>query len=144
MMLRHGKMVKYDETRQIIQAPRMDYTKALVSVRSIKHKEKTPATSPVLQVKNVTAAYGGYVKVLQDVSVDVHPGQTLAVVIESGSGKSTLARVITGLLPPMSGRHRFRRPHAHAEARQPLQGRSARVADDLPDGRRGDEPAPDR
>ncbi|RWI44750.1 MAG: ABC transporter ATP-binding protein, partial [Mesorhizobium sp.] len=103
MVLRHGEMVEHGVTRQIIEAPRMDYTKALVSVRSIEHKEKTPANNPVLEVKNVTAAYGGHVKVLQDVSVDVHPGQTLAVVGESGSGKSTLARVITGLLPPISG-----------------------------------------
>ncbi|TIV63195.1 MAG: ABC transporter ATP-binding protein, partial [Mesorhizobium sp.] len=73
MVLRHGEMVEYGETRQIIEAPRMDYTKALVSVRSIDHKEKTPANNPVLEVKNVTAAYGGHVKVLQDVSVDVHP-----------------------------------------------------------------------
>ncbi|RUV40075.1 ABC transporter ATP-binding protein [Mesorhizobium sp. M1A.T.Ca.IN.004.03.1.1] len=103
MVLRHGKMVEHGETRQIIEAPRTDYTKALVSVRSIEHQEKRPAACPVLEVRNITAAYGGHVKVLQDVSVEVHPGQTLAVVGESGSGKSTLARAITGLLPPTSG-----------------------------------------
>jgi peptide/nickel transport system ATP-binding protein len=55
-------------------------------------------------VKNVTAAYGhGAIKVLKNVSVDLLPGQTLAVVGESGSGKSTLARAITGLLPPEQG-----------------------------------------
>ncbi|MER9794763.1 ABC transporter ATP-binding protein [Mesorhizobium sp. M0213] len=103
MVLRYGKMVEHGETRQIIEAPRMDYTKALVSVRSIEHEEKEPTPKPLLSVRNVTAAYGGgAVKVLQDVSVDVHPGQTLAVVGESGSGKSTLARVITGLLPPVA------------------------------------------
>ncbi|MEZ5809953.1 MAG: ABC transporter ATP-binding protein [Rhizobiaceae bacterium] len=104
MVLRHGKMVEHGETRQIIEAPREEYTKALVSVRSISHEEKKPTPEPLLRVENVTAAYGGgTVKVLKNVSVDVHPGQTLAVVGESGSGKSTLARAITGLLPPMEG-----------------------------------------
>ncbi|AZO52011.1 MAG: ABC transporter ATP-binding protein [Mesorhizobium sp.] len=104
MVLRDGKTVEHGETRQIIEAPRMDYTKALVSVRSIEHEEKGPTPKPLLSVEHVTAAYGGgAVKVLQGVSVDVHPGQTLAVVGESGSGKSTLARVVTGLLPPIAG-----------------------------------------
>ncbi len=104
MVLRHGKLVEYGDTRQIIKEPRQDYTNALVSVHHIDHTEKKPTATPVLSVKNVTAAYGGgLIKVLKDVSVDIHPGQTLAVVGESGSGKSTLARAITGLLPPQSG-----------------------------------------
>lgn len=103
MVLRHGKVVEHGEVRQIIEAPREEYTKALVSVREIAHQAKLPDGQPVLSVQNVTAAYSGNVKVLHDVSVAVHPGQTLAVVGESGSGKSTLARVITGLLPPVSG-----------------------------------------
>ncbi|MGO7998535.1 ATP-binding cassette domain-containing protein, partial [Rhizobium ruizarguesonis] len=41
------------------------------------------------------------------VTLHVPKGQTLAFVGESGSGKSTLARVITGLLPPSSGRGVF-------------------------------------
>ena len=103
MVLRHGNMVEYGTTDQIINAPREDYTKALVSVRSIHHDEKQP-TEPVLRVENITARYKGTsFDVLHDVSVDLSLGQTLAVVGESGSGKSTLARVITGLLPPRSG-----------------------------------------
>jgi len=104
MVLRHGKLVEWGGTRQIIKEPRQEYTNALVSVHHIEHAEKAPTTTPVLSVKNVTAAYGGgKVKVLKNVSVDIHPGQTLAVVGESGSGKSTLARAITGLLPPEEG-----------------------------------------
>jgi peptide/nickel transport system ATP-binding protein len=104
MVLRHGKTVEWGDTRQIITEPRQDYTKALVSVHHIDHAEMTPKGAPLLSVKNVTAAYGGgSIKVLNNVSVDIYPGQTLAVVGESGSGKSTLARAITGLLPPEQG-----------------------------------------
>jgi peptide/nickel transport system ATP-binding protein len=104
MVLRHGKLVEWGDTRQIIHAPRQDYTKALVSVNRIAHEEQHADKAPLLSVANVTAAYGGgAIRVLKDVSVEVHPGQTLAVVGESGSGKSTLARAITGLLPPMAG-----------------------------------------
>ncbi|MEI9406055.1 ABC transporter ATP-binding protein [Mesorhizobium argentiipisi] len=104
MVLRHGRLVEWGGTRQIIKEPRQEYTNALVSVHEIEHQEQQPGTAPMLSVKNVTAAYGGgHVKVLKNVSVDIYPGQTLAVVGESGSGKSTLARAITGLLPPEQG-----------------------------------------
>ncbi|MFD3190159.1 ABC transporter ATP-binding protein [Sedimentitalea sp. HM32M-2] len=104
MVLRHGDMVEYGSTDQIINAPSEEYTRALVSVRSIKHVEKPPTAEPVLSVQNITARYPGTnFDVLHDVTVELHPGQTLAVVGESGSGKSTLARVITGLLPPSAG-----------------------------------------
>ncbi|WP_299769611.1 ABC transporter ATP-binding protein [uncultured Tateyamaria sp.] len=107
MVLRHGEKVEYGTTDQIINTPQEEYTKALVSVRSIEHEEKQP-TEPVLRVENITARYKGTnFDVLHDVSVDISPGQTLAVVGESGSGKSTLARVITGLLPPTAGKITF-------------------------------------
>lgn len=107
MVLRHGRMVELGDTAQIIHAPREDYTRALVSVRGLEHAEKPPAP-PVLSIQNVTARYRGTTfDVLKNVTVDLPPGQTLAVVGESGSGKSTLARAITGLLPPSSGRITF-------------------------------------
>jgi peptide/nickel transport system ATP-binding protein len=107
MVLRHGRMVELGDTGQIIHRPAQDYTKALVSVRSLEHHEKPPAP-PVLEVKNITARYRGTnFDVLKNVSVDLPAGQTLAVVGESGSGKSTLARAITGLLPPGQGRITF-------------------------------------
>ncbi len=103
LVLRGGKMVEYGTTDQIINAPKEDYTRALVSVRSIDHVEK-PEAAPVLTVKGITARYSGTkFDVLKNVSVDLAAGQTLAVVGESGSGKSTLARVITGLLPASKG-----------------------------------------
>ena len=52
MVLRHGKMVEHGTTEQIITAPREEYTRALVSVRSIDHEEKAPA-DPILTVSTM-------------------------------------------------------------------------------------------
>ena len=121
LVLRHGKMVEYGTTEQIITRPQEEYTRALVSVRGIEHAEKDPEAEPVLRVQNVTARYKGtHFDVLKNVSVDLPPGHTLAVVGESGSGKSTLARAITGLLPPTQGRITF----AGRELSRALAGRS--------------------
>ncbi|PSL21225.1 ABC transporter ATP-binding protein [Shimia abyssi] len=108
LVLKMGDMVEYGSVDQIINAPKEDYTRALVSVRSIDHEEKTATSEPVLKVEGVTARYRGTnFDVLKNINVELHPGQTLAVVGESGSGKSTLARVITGLLPPRAGNIHF-------------------------------------
>jgi peptide/nickel transport system ATP-binding protein len=107
LVLRGGKKVEYGTTDQIINNPQEEYTRALVSVRSIDHEEKAEAP-PVLSVAGITARYRGTnFDVLKNINVDLPAGQTLAVVGESGSGKSTLARVITGLLPAAKGKLTF-------------------------------------
>ena len=104
MVLRYGKQVEYGSVQQIIEAPREDYTRALVNVRQAYREEAADQSAALLKIENVSAEYSNGFKVLHDVSLHVPKGQTLAVVGESGSGKSTLARVITGLLPPSIGR----------------------------------------
>lgn len=103
MVLRHGKKVEEAETRQMLAAPKMEYTKSLWAVRSLHHEPKNffPDT-PVLKLQGISASYG-QVQVLRDVSVEIPKGATVAVVGESGSGKSTVARVLTGLLPATRG-----------------------------------------
>jgi peptide/nickel transport system ATP-binding protein len=103
MVLRQGRTVEYGTTRQIIEQPAQDYTRALVNVRQAKKDEAKDQSDAQLRVDHVTAAYGNGFTVLHDVSLHLPKGQTLAIVGESGSGKSTLARVITGLLPPREG-----------------------------------------
>ncbi len=103
MVLRQGKTVEYGTTQQIIEAPAQDYTRALVNVRQARKEEAVDQSDRQLKIEHVTAGYSNGFKVLHDVSLHLPKGQTLAVVGESGSGKSTLARVITGLLPPVSG-----------------------------------------
>ncbi|HEY7748017.1 MAG TPA: ABC transporter ATP-binding protein [Aestuariivirgaceae bacterium] len=103
MVLRYGKLVEEAPTRSMLSAPKEDYTKSLWAVRKLAKPENRGGDA-ILKVQNVTASYGeGIIKVLEEVTVSVPRGRTVAVVGESGSGKSTLARVITGLLPPLSG-----------------------------------------
>jgi peptide/nickel transport system ATP-binding protein len=110
MVLRHGKTVEYGRAVQILQDPREEYTRRLVADRASGHGFLAPedlGERPVLDVENVVASYSGLVRVVNDVSLSVYRGDTVAVVGESGSGKSTLARVIIGLLPRQSGDIRF-------------------------------------
>jgi peptide/nickel transport system ATP-binding protein len=102
MVLRYGELVEEAPTGEMLANPQQAYTKSLWAVRSLR-KEEEPGEGALLRVRGVDAGYSAAVKVLQDISVEVPRGRTVAVVGESGSGKSTLARVITGLLPPLKG-----------------------------------------
>jgi peptide/nickel transport system ATP-binding protein len=102
MVLRYGKLVEEAPTREMLKNPTQDYTKTLWAVRKLAVPERK-SEDIVLRVHDVDASYGGIVKVLENVTVQVPRGCTVAVVGESGSGKSTLARAITGLLPPNKG-----------------------------------------
>jgi putative ABC transport system ATP-binding protein len=56
-----------------------------------------------LAMRDVTFAYPGGPNILSDVSIDIPPGQRIAVVGETGSGKTTFAKLATRLLVPSSG-----------------------------------------
>ena len=53
---------------------------------------------PLLSIRDLTVAFGAN-EVLHGVSLDIFPGETVAIVGESGSGKSTTASAVVNLLP---------------------------------------------
>ena len=105
-VLRYGETIEDAPTRKMLSHPEKEYTKSLWSVRSIE-KDEMRSGDIILRVDHIDASYTGSDKVLDDISIEVPRGHTVAIVGESGSGKSTAARVITGLLPPSKGQVLF-------------------------------------
>ncbi len=73
---------------------------------------------PILEVRNLNTHFPirkgllgrvrDYVRAVDDVTLDVYPGETLGLVGESGCGKTTLGRSILRLIEPTSGQILFK------------------------------------
>jgi ABC-type glutathione transport system ATPase component len=88
---------------------------------------------PLLEIRNLTKVFPhgespfggksrGEVRAVDDVSLDIHAGETLGLVGESGSGKSTLGRLILRLIEPTAGAVRFEGRDLLAAGRGEMRG----------------------
>jgi branched-chain amino acid transport system ATP-binding protein len=62
--------------------------------------------APLLQLEDVRVAYGG-IKALKGVSLEVFPGEIVAMIGANGAGKTTTLKSIMGLLPLAGGTIRY-------------------------------------
>ncbi|MBN2232288.1 MAG: phosphonate C-P lyase system protein PhnK [Deltaproteobacteria bacterium] len=71
------------------------------------HPRSTPAPGPILGAEGITRTYDGIIA-CRNISLDVWPGEVVAIVGESGSGKSTLLHCLAARQEPSAGTVRFR------------------------------------
>ncbi len=64
--------------------------------------QAAPSNSPVVSMDAITKTFPG-VKALDEVRLDLYPGQVTALVGENGAGKSTTVKILTGIYYPDGG-----------------------------------------
>ncbi|WP_119390495.1 ATP-binding cassette domain-containing protein [Taklimakanibacter lacteus] len=59
-------------------------------------------TGPVLELSGIRKTFGG-VTAIEDFSLEIFPGEIVALVGDNGAGKSTLIKIVSGVHPPSAG-----------------------------------------
>ena len=86
----------------------------------------TASTAPLVRLENVRKEFQAVVAV-EDLTLDIHSGEIVALVGDNGAGKSTVVKCLAGVYPATSGRIL-------------LEGRPARFSSPLDARRQGIEP----
>jgi peptide/nickel transport system ATP-binding protein len=121
-VMRYGRIVEEGPVDDVFHEARHPYTQRLLAStvrlsterRALTHPVGLePTVKPVLEVRNLSKTFGGSrgffggksfeLKAVDDVSLDLYPGENLGIVGESGSGKTTLGRLILRTVEPTSG-----------------------------------------
>ena len=53
------------------------------------------ATTPLIEMRDISLSFGG-VKAVDSATVDLHPGEVVAILGHNGAGKSTLIKILSG------------------------------------------------
>ncbi len=114
IVMSEGVAVEQGATADILARPQHPYTRRLLAAMPqrgpVRHVPIAP--TPIVSVRDLIIDYPGHQslikkssakRALHAISLDVHPGEVVAVVGGSGSGKTTLGHAIAGLVRPSSG-----------------------------------------
>ncbi|WP_282848806.1 ABC transporter ATP-binding protein [Microbacterium oxydans] len=133
IVMHRGKVVEQGDARQILEDPQHPYTQSLVKAapsvaaarlrpEAFRVQERAAADGEVVQtsapadniveIENLTKVYpvrgrGEDFVAVDDVSLVIPRGETVAIVGESGSGKTTTARMLLKVIEPTSGLIRY-------------------------------------
>ena len=109
-----GRLIEQGSAEEIFRAPQHPQTQLL-----LRHARpglplgargaRASTAAPLLRLEQLRVQYalparGALVRAVEDVSLELRPGEALGLVGESGSGKSTLARAVLMLVRAASGR----------------------------------------
>lgn len=130
VVMNKGHVVEQGELSQVFSTPADDYTQMLFAASALTQvTRKLPADTsnsntnnsntqanvvrPLLSVNKLICEYvlprkslfssPGRFRAVDEVSFDIHEGESVGLVGESGCGKSTLTRALLGLMPLHSG-----------------------------------------
>ena len=108
LVMKDGMLVEQGGTGQIFSAPQNSYTRALLSAEPSIRRQQYVNRETVLKAEDIKVWFpikrgllkrtAGYVKAVNQASLELYGGHTLGVVGESGSGKTTLALALLQLI----------------------------------------------
>ncbi|MBY6361744.1 ABC transporter ATP-binding protein [Rhodococcoides corynebacterioides] len=111
VVMKDGEVVEEATVHDLFESPSAEYTRTLLAAVPTLDPvvaDRTVSDEVVLSVRDLTVQFPGGLgqpvfRAVDDVSFDLHRGETLGLVGESGSGKSTIGRCVAALQKPTSG-----------------------------------------